>query len=1244
MPTPQQAHQEKVEKRLREKLHVGDALEDSSEHAKINEMVARVAKLAAEDSLREDGFFFADGKYMCPRVYKPTPGMVNRSFTGHVKPVHIVRPLHDGTHLVTIGMDKVCLWSMGSPEPISSVDRSDAIASPNLCFISGDVAKVGRNIAVCAGLAPKSMKWDQSALTPETCGVYGHDDVITCSSLSPDGSVLATASMDTCCILWDVETMQLLYVLHAHHGGVSWCGFSSDGQRLLTCGMLDHEIKSWDIAQYLDDNRLEELRTIATNNPTKQKILNGGHPADEAQSGTKDLVQEQLDDNMETTLNGTEVIKLPKLISPTDVQENETQNKLPPEVSSSMDTESVLNTPEIGTRKWSERQKYNRAIDAIFSPEVTLDVLTQGNIMPQLCFNDDWFFNRQKPHHELKLPPLYTYMDPENGKFAVREEFDDPLKLAQLETIDILSLLDPSSSILPSCELVKFDANDIPNDTPVVIFENKTIDKIFVRHTHTINAMASLPASDIVVSVASDKCVKFWQLSTGIHIYTLREAHTLPILTCAISSHDTHFLATGSSDSFVKIWNPTTYDCIFTLRGHFDSVLSVAFSPSGHSVYSASLDTQIIKWQVIPTEPDTPAQPNVIKIDCHAIEIAWKEPLGNGAKIEKYKIRISKMNGPFEPPFDVPEDETKFLVQLLDPGCLYSFCVAAVNRVGCSEFSVPTTPVETLAYRPFKIKKPCTIMVVETRSVTLEWIIPNANGARITNYHFRCIPEDPSEEEATAKISLSAETIEREIRAKEELIQAEINRKAQAREERRAAFEAKRVKRNSKRSEAKEVVKKKTKQKKPREALGENENTQTLTRPTPTTLTVRLDCLKPGIIYQFAIAPENRCGVGDFSIPSSYIKTISCEPDPPLTPTITKIASHSIELTWVKPRHNGSEILHYTLQWKQDGYDVQTLILMARNLATTTHKISPLAAGRVVKCRVGASNVIDKKLRDSLFSEWSDGVKTLPSVPDAPEAAKLLEPTSHTLVARFTAPCDNGKPILRYHALLFIEEDSYGVVTRRLYREIIWSLDMLNECSGSYQIGLVELRAGKRHVLSVAAENELGKGDFSQVSIGISTKQATVPATIMEPPTVFNLEPTKLELRWTTPAHDGGSALLGYSINYSMNGAPFENDFRVQKLATTLTVDFLKPKTTYSFEVAGVNSAGIAVFSPPSEPVLTPSLVEHTLQNYFRNRPPEEHSGAKRIQNFYRQTKRRAKETTQYTAYMRQCLDNWNFL
>ncbi|KAH9075353.1 hypothetical protein Ae201684P_004033 [Aphanomyces euteiches] len=1091
MPTPQQVHQEKVEKRLREKLHVGDALEDSSEHAKINEMVARVAKLAAEDSLREDGFFFADGKYMCPRVYKPTPGMVNRSFTGHVKPVHIVRPLHDGTHLVTIGMDKVCLWSMGSPEPISSVDRSDAIASPNLCFISGDVAKVGRNIAVSAGIAPKSMKWDQSALNPETCGVYGHDDVITCSSLSPDGSVLATASMDTCCILWDVETMQLLYVLHAHYGGVSWCGFSSDGQRLLTCGMLDHEIKSWDIAQYLDDNRLEELRTISTNNPIKQKILNGGHPADEAHSGTKDLVQEKLDDNMETTLNGTEVIKLPKLFSPIGVQENETQNKLPPEVSSSMDTESVLNTPDIGTRKWSERQKYNRAIDAIFSPEVTLDVLTQGNIMPQLCFNDDWFFNRQKPHHELKLPPLYTYMDPENGKFAVREEFDDPLKLAQLETIDILSLLDPSSSILPSCELVKFDANDIPNDIPVVIFENKTVDKIFVRHTHTINAMALLPASDIAVSVASDKCVKFWQLSTGIHIFTLREAHTLPILTCAISSHDTHFLATGS---------------------------------------------------------------------------------------------------------------------------------------------------------PSKIKKPCTIMGVESRSVTLEWIIPSANGAKITNYHFRCIPEDPSEEEATAEISLSAETIEREIRAKEELIQAEINRKAQAREERRAASEARKAKRNSKLSEGKEVVKKKSKEKRPREAVGENENTQTLARPSPTTLTVRLDCLKPGIIYQFAIAAENRCGVGDFSIPSSYIKTISCEPDQPLTPTITEIASHSVELTWVKPRHNGSEILHYTLQWKQDGYDIQTLILMARNLATTTYKISPLAAGRVVQCRVSASNVIDKKLCDSLFSEWSGGEKTLPSVPDAPEPAKLLEPTSHTLIARFTAPCDNGKPILRYHALLFIEEDSYGVVTRRLYREYIWSLDMLDECSGSYQIVLVELRAGKRHVISVAAENELGKGDFSQVSIGISTKQATVPATIMEPPTVFKLEPTKLELRWTTPAHDGGSALLGYCINYSIYGAPFENEIRVQKLATTLTMDFLKPKTTYSFEVAGVNSAGIAVFSPPSEPVLTPSLVEHTLQHYFSNRPPEEHSGAKRIQIFYRRTKRRAKETTQYTAYMRQCLDNWNFL
>jgi transcription initiation factor TFIID subunit 5 len=60
------------------------------------------------------------------------------------------------------------------------------------------------------------------------------------------------------------------------------------------------------------------------------------------------------------------------------------------------------------------------------------------------------------------------------------------------------------------------------------------------------------------------------------------------------------FLATGSSDNCVKLWNVQTWEVMFTLRGHYDVIYSVTFNESGHALYSAGADGHVLKWQVVP--------------------------------------------------------------------------------------------------------------------------------------------------------------------------------------------------------------------------------------------------------------------------------------------------------------------------------------------------------------------------------------------------------------------------------------------------------------------------------------------------------------------------------------------------------------------------------------------------------------------------------------------------------------------
>jgi WD40 repeat protein len=63
-------------------------------------------------------------------------------------------------------------------------------------------------------------------------------------------------------------------------------------------------------------------------------------------------------------------------------------------------------------------------------------------------------------------------------------------------------------------------------------------------------------------------------------------------------SPDGQTLASASSDKTIKLWSVTTGKLIQTLTGHFDSVNSVAFSPDGQTLASASSDKTIKLWSV----------------------------------------------------------------------------------------------------------------------------------------------------------------------------------------------------------------------------------------------------------------------------------------------------------------------------------------------------------------------------------------------------------------------------------------------------------------------------------------------------------------------------------------------------------------------------------------------------------------------------------------------------------------------
>jgi hypothetical protein len=105
-----------------------------------------------------------------------------------------------------------------------------------------------------------------------------------------------------------------------------------------------------------------------------------------------------------------------------------------------------------------------------------------------------------------------------------------------------------------------------------------------------------------IASGSWDGTVKMWDAPSGNELLTIKEAHTSSI-SSVVFSPDGQRLASCGVDATIKIWDTQTGLLLDTLTGHTSPVSRIAFSPNGTRLASGDRDQTVRLWDLTTGRP-----------------------------------------------------------------------------------------------------------------------------------------------------------------------------------------------------------------------------------------------------------------------------------------------------------------------------------------------------------------------------------------------------------------------------------------------------------------------------------------------------------------------------------------------------------------------------------------------------------------------------------------------------------------